>query len=275
MKKRLAFALAAVLLLALAVPGYAAENSPASQGKVAWLPSVDAYGGGIETALYIQEFDQFAFLVSGRGPFIVDRATGKAVTPDGYVYIQGPFSDGLAPVANPDADGYYKWGFIDTTGQVVVPLEYDYTWPFSDGFATVAMLDADENLQYNIIDTTGQTVPLPEYDSIGSFSEGLVSVAMLDAAGNRKWGFIDTDGQVVVPLEYDRVDKFSKGLVKVAKDDADGNHKYGLIDTAGQVVLPPEYDNCGLVDDGTGGPPRFLFVVKGVSLGIYELPAND
>ena len=41
-----------------------------------------------------------------------------------YVY---DFSEGLAPVAKEDADGNLKWGFIDKTGSVVVPLEYQAT----------------------------------------------------------------------------------------------------------------------------------------------------
>ena len=75
---------------------------------------------------------------------------------------------------------------------------------------------------------------------------------------------------MVVPLEYDDVEGFSNGFARVAKVDADGSQRYGFIDTAGQVVVPIEYDYCGQVNDGTADPTRFFYVVKGISLGIYE-----
>jgi WG containing repeat/Caspase domain len=47
------------------------------------------------------------------------------------LYDLHPFSNGLAAVKQG------KWGFIDTTGKVVIPCEYDAVTRFSEGFAAV------------------------------------------------------------------------------------------------------------------------------------------
>ncbi|MDR1706316.1 MAG: WG repeat-containing protein, partial [Clostridiales bacterium] len=98
------------------------------------------------------------------------------------------FREGLAPVIKDD-----KWGFIDKTGKVVVPLEYDQVYSFSEGLAPVI-----KDGKYGFIDKTGKVVVPLEYDDVYNISEGLATVMKDD-----KWGFIDKTGKVVVPLEYD------------------------------------------------------------------------
>lgn len=51
----------------------------------------------------------------------IDLATGARVDYDDA----GSFSDGLAQVGRRDADGSWKYGYIDKTGAAVLPLEYD------------------------------------------------------------------------------------------------------------------------------------------------------
>ena len=92
------------------------------------------------------------------------------------------FSEGLAWVAKEDADGNWKWGCIDKTGAVMVPLEYD-------GYDGYAHSDAE------------------------IFPDGLAMVVKKDADGNWKWGGIDKTGAVVVPLEYDFAGYLSSGML--------------------------------------------------------------
>ena len=92
-----------------------------------------------------------------------------------------------------------KWGFIDNTGKVVIPLNYDWTWSFSEGLAAV-----ERNGKWGFIDNTGKVVVPLNYDDAGSFSEGLALVSR-----NGKYGFVDKTGKVVIPLKYDKADSFS------------------------------------------------------------------
>jgi hypothetical protein len=69
-------------------------------------------------------------------------------------------NEGLAPVRR---DG--RWGFIDTSGNIVVPLELTGVLPFSEGLARVE--------REGFVSTSGNiAVPL-EYDIIITIEEGL------------------------------------------------------------------------------------------------------
>ena len=175
---------------------------------------------------------------------------GRVVIPLEYDTTYG-FSEGLAPVKK---DG--KWGYIDTQGRVVIQLEYDKAGSFSEGLAEV-----QKDGKWGYIDTQGQVVIPLEYDAIGPFYEHLEAIGSFDGLArvqkDGKWGYIDTLGQVVIPLEYDDVGHFPVELNHVQKDDI-----WGVIDAKGQVVLPLEYDECRIVNDG-----ELIFVKKGASWG--------
>ena len=63
---------------------------------------------------------------------------------------KGTYSEGLAYVE--DAKG--KCGFIDETGEVVIPCKWKCVWNFYDGLASVK----DANGKEYIIDKTGKIV---------------------------------------------------------------------------------------------------------------------
>ena len=105
-----------------------------------------------------------------------------------------------------------------------MPLEYDSAEvSFPDGPAVVSKEDADGNRKYGYIDKTGAVVAPLEYDSADSFSEGLAMVGKKDADRHWKFGYIDKTGAVVVPLEHPRAHSFSEALAAVTQWDADFN----------------------------------------------------
>ena len=75
-------------------------------------------------------------------------------------------SEGLARI---ERDG--KYGFIDNTGQVVIPPKYDLAWDFSEGLARVS-----QNGKYGFIDKTGKVVIPLKYDKADSFYNGVAGV---------------------------------------------------------------------------------------------------
>lgn len=151
---------------------------------------------------------------------------GSALAEGGYKSI-APFSEGLAPVQ--DADGL--WGYIDKTGTLVIPCEYENAYAFDGGVAGVR-----KDRKYGCIDAAGQTVIACEWGGYSpiSFSEGLAAVQNAEGL----WGFIDTTGTLVLPCEWENVfvPRFSEGLAAVKKDD-----KTGYINTAGEIVIPCAY----------------------------------
>lgn len=175
---------------------------------------------------------------------------GDFVIPPTYEDAYG-FSEGYAAVQLPS--GY--WGFIDTTGTVV--LEDGYTWAHDvkDGCAIVerngefGVVDMEGNVLlafifnsigggdllypvrvnklYGLMDTQGNLVQTYLYDNMGYYQEELAL-----AERNGKWGYVDNLGSLVIPTDADQAFHFQDGLAWVRHE---GNCYY--IDTHGRAVL--------------------------------------
>jgi hypothetical protein len=105
----------------------------------------------------------------------------KNKPPSKYEY-QGPFYDGLARVKMNK-----KWGFIDSTGGVVVSPKYNEVGNFSDGLARVRM-----GQKWGLIDKSGKEIKRPMFDWIYDFENGKAKVI---AGGSE--GYIDRNGNLV------------------------------------------------------------------------------
>ena len=128
------------------------------------------------------------------------------------------------------AEKYGKYGYIDKTGNIVVPFKYDRAWNFSEGLARV-MKDGKRGF----IDKTGKEIVPCIYDSASGFYEGLAQV-MKDG----KRFFIDKTGREVISCEYDSAGIFIEGFVRVEKEG-----KWGYIDKTGREVIPSIYEDVG------------------------------
>lgn len=206
--------------------------------------------------------------------------TGDVVIPLKYDSIpyNGSFSEGLAAVG---IEG--KWGFIDKSGNEVVPLKYGYADEFSEGLACVSLTNKYKKDKYGFIDKSGNEVVPLKYDWAGSFSEGLAMVKLdgrwsfIDKLGNEilqlsngdgenfseglamvgsrgivsfgyyfdQYGFVDRLGNEVVPLKYSSASSFREGFAHVSNF---GSH--GFIDKSGNTVVPLKYDSAGSFSEG-------------------------
>lgn len=286
MKKRvMSLVLTVLVCVSLAPYVLAAETPP--ELSVTWIKTnANAQAYNRELNLLTVEYHNKCF--------VIDAKTGKKISED-YNSV-GPFCEGLAAVYKADADGNVKYGYIDTTGKVVIPLKYDHADNFSEGLAAVKVAGAE-----GYIDKTGKVVIPLEYYSAGTFSEGL---AWVQESLSSPYAYVDTKGSVVFTLsseyqyagsfsegltaarlkkggavyigrngaeemsarEYDYAGDFSDGLAWVTKNDADGNVKRGYIDTMGKLVIPLEYDVAKDFHDGlarvAGGDDRDFLINK-------------
>ena len=104
----------------------------------------------------------------------------------------------LFPVEKDD-----KWGFIDRTGKIVVPLQFASANDFHEGLALVTA-----NGKKLFIDAAGRVVITPQFDIIHDFSEGLAAVNVgekripnLGLISNPgKWGYIDKAGKLTAAV---------------------------------------------------------------------------
>ena len=128
---------------------------------------------------------------------------------------------GLYPIVLDD-----KLGFIDSTGQVIVPPTYDDGGYFHQGRAYVS-----RSGKFGFIDALGRVVVPPKYDTVSDFWEGLAMVAR-----QGRTGYVNLAGKEVIPPQFERGDAFSESLAAVRLQG-----KWGFIDHSGRVTIQPRF----------------------------------
>src|SRR5262249_22521991 len=98
------------------------------------------------------------------------------------------------------------WGYIDKTGRVVVPLQFESAQPFSEGLAAVEVHNRDSTFfkKYGFIDRTGKLVIPAEFQQVQPFHSGRAGAMFPPSAPDpmARWGLIDRDGKLIVPATY-------------------------------------------------------------------------
>jgi hypothetical protein len=115
-----------------------------------------------------------------------------------------------------------KSGFIDHTGKVVIPFQFDQAYSFHEGLALVIVKD-----RKSFIDTSGHSLFEAKYDVIREFSEGVCAVnigekripniGLISEPG--KWGYIDKTGKLVIPMTFTHAENYSEGLAAINEGD--------------------------------------------------------
>ena len=125
------------------------------------------------------------------------------------------FSEGFAVVHFNDSAGFSA-SFINKNGERISSLLYRRANKFSDGMASVLLND-----KWGFIDTTGNIVIQPQYDVCSDFSEGLAPVYLdVEETGymfssHSTQGFIDKTGTTVIPFQpHVSYSGFKNGLAK-------------------------------------------------------------
>ena len=182
------------------------------------------------------------------------------------------FSDGMAAVSvgewiDVQAEGYDgyqytyrdyqgKWGFIDKTGNEVIPCKYEFVGDFSNGVAYVSIGEGETGESY-YIDKTGAKAENPpgtpaifyghpewfdKYYTCVWLNENMVKVSL----DGLNWGLCDAEGnEITPPNSYYAVGEFCDGLAMVIKMVDDGwSRKFGFIDGTGTEVVPLTYDDA-------------------------------
>lgn len=212
--------------------------------------------------------------------------------------INDGFKNGLCPVKIDK-----KWGYMNTSGEMIIPPQYDYVEPFADN--NLASVKKEDN--YFFIDKTGTQVL--KYDYIFSgFSKNRASVLIdgekclinkrgeiiCDINADKIYSFrddnyaltikdgkaslIDTLGNVVLATDYEFIGTFNSGLAEVEKE-----YGCGFIDMTGREIIPIKPDvissTLPILDDKTS-PIRALFTLEEVDNNLqftyfyYDLQGN-
>ncbi|MFT5860416.1 MAG: hypothetical protein ACI865_002529 [Flavobacteriaceae bacterium] len=103
------------------------------------------------------------------------------------------FHSGRAAVYNGD-----KWGFIDTTGTLVIPFLYDQVRNYNEGLSIVAIGQNTNKDRWGIINKSGNYILEPTYDELHVFKDGLAK-AFINGQGT---GFVNKKGKEVIPCSH-------------------------------------------------------------------------
>jgi hypothetical protein len=196
--------------------------------------------------------------------------SGKVVIK--FVHNGRDFSEGLAAAK----DYKEKWGFIDTRGNFVIKAKYDYASSYNNGFACVGKKSSNGKLiKYGIIDKTNKIIIPIIYDSEIEFSEGFFKcqkgkkVFYLDRNGkvtfcfnadgasdfkdgmaelknNNKSALIDNKGKLLINYEkYNGFDRLGFGLIA-----CELNNKWKITNKNGVAISTILFDETKALENG-------------------------
>lgn len=117
-----------------------------------------------------------------------------------------------------------KFGYIDTTGKVIIKPKFHNAGDFSEGLAAVR-----EDGLYGYINEQGEYVIQPEFEYASKFNEGCAVV--YTNAG--KPSMVDMRGKTVIPTGYAVMYAMQYGRVRVCTY----SNKEGLIDRNGELII--------------------------------------
>ncbi len=175
---------------------------------------------------YVSNFSEGLARVKINGRWGYIDTTGKLVIEPKFDDAQD-FSEGMARVWIVGKN----WGYIDKTGKVIIDYQFtkDNANKFSEGLARACLADT-----CGFIDKTGKFAIERKYYNVHSFFEGLAAVQI-----DGKWGYIDKSGNVVIQPQFAQVNAFSLKLAAVEKEG-----KWGYIDISGNLVVQPQFEKA-------------------------------
>lgn len=170
------------------------------------------------TGKYPTDWEQVAFfdeetnlaVVSVDGVYGAVNKNGETVIPLIYDYAMIRFSEGLLAVKKNN-----KWGYVDSTHEIVIPFEYD-------NIADYKL----ENGEYR----------MKNYSILGIADDFRGNTVFI--CKNHKLGIINTQNEIVFPFIYNDIASSNDRYLCVSYD----KQKYGLVDFENNLILPFIYD---------------------------------
>lgn len=125
----------------------------------------------------------------------------------------------LLAQARPAGSG--EWGYINATGELVIPAQYKDCFAFTS--TGLAPIYDKKRKSYYFIDTKGNEVSgeVSQFLMRTAFGFGILNYneGMVPIEVNKKWGYLNAEGKLAVPTKYDYASLFADGVgvVKVGK----------------------------------------------------------
>lgn len=159
-----------------------------------------------------------------------------------------------------------RWGFIDTTGQFLLPARYEAARDFSEQLAAVRI-----DSKWGAITHTGRFAVKPSFDLLTSFKYGMavatvgsqtgvvsrtgafvlepkyqmatiLSPSLIAVKTNDLWGLVAPDGTWIVQPVFQSIFAPVNGKLTVTVTAFNRAIRYGLISDRGNILLEPKYE---------------------------------
>jgi hypothetical protein len=189
----------------------------------------------------IEEFKDGHAIARIKKDFFVLNKKGREIQiNDTTIKKAKPFYENLAAYAAKNG----KSGFIDTTGRVVIPAQFEGVGNFSNGLAWAR---ADNGL-IGFINSEGKWVIPPSFDAVNSFDKqsGLAKVKSkikkqvgggTEVGSYWSWMHINASGEIQkFDILSEDIDEFSEGLAMCKK-----GKRFGFINNKGEWVIQPKF----------------------------------
>jgi hypothetical protein len=166
--------------------------------------------------------------------FVLDlmAITAQESTPP-VAQTQSPIAKPLQPpvsfppfVIRQKINGAYKFGYMDQTGKICIPLKYDDAYSFNEGRAEVRLAQYRSH-----VDEKGNEATPLKYQEAFRYDHGVAMVKQ-----NNKFGLIDLSADEILPPRYDTMRSFVEDRAAVQLDS-----RWGFIDRTGKETVSPRY----------------------------------
>lgn len=132
-----------------------------------------------------------------------------------------------------------KWGLIDMTNTNILPFAFDglnymYT---NDGMFVQAQ---NNDLRFGYIDSKGNIVIAPDLHQSLQMGNGFIGFSRTG-----KWGVMNAKGETICAESYSEIQPFSEGYAQVRRGKL-----WGYIDTTGKEVTAITYEKMGKFSNG-------------------------
>ncbi|MEP7321096.1 MAG: WG repeat-containing protein [Saprospiraceae bacterium] len=133
------------------------------------------------------------------------------------------FKDGRGRIKVLDGN----FGFVDSTGSLVVDTIWDWAEDYHEGIAMVK-----KNNRYQFINQHGKLISEDSWEQAFAFKNGFARIS-----NGGWWGLLDTSGVIVIKPMYDDIGEFYFNRIAT---NVKGH--WGFIDTGDHMMVEPIYD---------------------------------
>ena len=187
----------------------------------------ETVGPFLEDAAVVSHAPQFWFLSIRPSYGFIKRSGEYLITP--RFENARAFHGGLAAVQINK-----KWGFVDPSGRLAIPAQFDDVGEFGDWLAPAVTGGKGRNGDWGYIDKYGDWVIQPNLSGARAFSEDLAP-----AARGNVWGCIDLwTRKFAIEPRFAQVWEFQEGLAAAQEK---GSSLRGYIDRSGAWKIPPRF----------------------------------